>query len=121
MVRDQVKAVTRTTLDRLQELAGNIPVALYLLKPMERLGDPDHARAFREYLRGEAEQRGFQVLDAYRADYSGYTQRDLLAYPGDSHPNALAHRLVADFLLAELLDRRPWSGAPEVAQVGALR
>lgn len=78
-------------------------VALYLIKPLFNLQDPTDRIAYRDRLLHLARENGFYCFDTYQADYSGYKPLDLMVYPGDKHPNEIAHRLYAESIYPGLL------------------
>jgi len=92
----------RAVLRRLKHSTAGRTVCLYLLKPVERLRDPDHDLAYRTYLERVAREIGLHVLDGYEADFSSHSVRELLAYPGEGHPGPRAHEIYAEFFHARL-------------------
>jgi len=107
-------------LDLLQETARGVPVALYLLRPMEGAYDVDAARRFRSVLHYEAGRRGMLLIDTYETNFSGYRPHELLPYPGEDHPGPLVHKLIGEFVVKKLLPvvrDGAWPGKePEIAQ-----
>ncbi len=101
---DAVRPQMEEHLQRLRELAGDRQVILYLLKPIFRLQDPQPDLAYRTFLRYLAAHYDMDVIDTYDADYSGYTERDLILYPGENHPNATSHSIYAETLYEKLLN-----------------
>ncbi len=91
-----------TGLTRIQAAAGPVPVALYLLRPISnRQGFTDRA-GFRAYLSQRAAAYGMTVLDTTDLNFEAYRELDLIVYPGDKHPNAIAHQLFAGRMSDEL-------------------
>ncbi len=84
-------------------VAGERRRVAYLLKPIAQLDNPDHDWAYREWVRGIMEEDGAWWVDTYEIDLAGYKDKDLMIYPGDSHPNATLHALYAQKFI-EILD-----------------
>jgi D-alanyl-lipoteichoic acid acyltransferase DltB (MBOAT superfamily) len=86
---------------------GVVPVWVHL---PDTWSSPDRAQRAAELV-GLAERAGFTVIDLGDA-YNGRDPRSLQLARGDTHPNALAHRLVADRLFEALHDSdgRLWLG-----------
>lgn len=76
-------------------VAGGRRRVAYLLKPVAQLDNPDHDRTYREWVRGAMTRDGVLWVDTYESDLAGYTDKDLMIYPGDSHPNARLHAIYA--------------------------
>ena len=80
---------------------GVLPVWIYY--PVSRVdGEPVRHRAEGQRLREIAQEAGFVILDLSGA-YDGMEPSLLRVAPWDGHPNALAHRLLAQRLWDELL------------------
>ena len=76
--------------------AGAVPVVVLLRLPTEIVADSSSAlRAARD--------SGIPVIDLQRA-FPIDREGDLLVAPWDKHPNREGHRLLADRLLASLLE-----------------
>jgi hypothetical protein len=86
-------------LTMLREIAGDVPVAVYLLRPMEGAYDVEAARKFRSVLLHECEKRGMMLMDTYTMSLSGYKPYDLMPYPGEDHPGPLVHKLVGEYVV----------------------
>jgi len=101
---EEAGRVTAQVLTEFKELAAsmNAHPVVYLTKPVLRIGDPDHDRAYRDMIQTHADQVGIPVLDSYRASYPLVHERRLIAYPGDSHPNAIMHRVMGEYFADEL-------------------
>lgn len=98
-------------LDMLKEFQKDSKIALYLLKPREKLKDPYDNIEYRRFLQHLAAEYGMYVIDTYEADFSKYTPADLQAYPGEGHPNKYAHRVLADYMYKRLVEIMSGAGA----------
>lgn len=91
-------------LDRLQEIAGDTPIVLYMMRPYGRARPfADTGLSFEDYLSVEAQRRGLEFLAPPSDSDSPYAQDELVLYPGDSHPNALYHAVFAEAYFDPLL------------------
>ncbi len=89
-------------LDRLQEIVGDVPVALYALRPGGRRGFGDPTIPFADYVERAAQERGMQTLMPRPGFDEGFSRHELILYPGDAHPNALHHGLFAEAYFEDL-------------------
>lgn len=102
-------------LDRVQELAGNIPVVLYLLREHRDGEFGDEGESFERYINIQGEQRGIHVLPVPDLEDLPLGRHELILYPGDSHPNARGHQHYAETYyddLRKLLGRQPMDRQP---------
>lgn len=83
-------------LTRIRAAAGTVPVMLYLLRPISNQPGMMDRAGFRDYLGERAAAFDMSVLDTTDLDFKDYRELDLIVYPGDKHPNAIAHRLYAE-------------------------
>lgn len=97
----------RSALARAARLAEgrNFRLALAIFPELHRLDGGYPFRAVHELVRRDAEALGIPVLDLFDA-FRGRDARELWAHPADHHPNAEAHRIAADAILAFLRDPR---------------
>lgn len=91
----------RQTYARLAAVAGEIPVLLYQIRPVVGSTDTGRLQAFRELVRQEMRHYNFHLLDLSEATYE-YAEDELVVYPGDQHPNAVAQRGTARQMLPGL-------------------
>jgi len=92
---------------RIRRAAGTTPVMAYLFRTISNtmgLDGPD----YRAWVAEQASARGVEVMDATELEFGDYRELDLIVYPGDKHPNALAHRIYGERLadaVAEFIRR----------------
>lgn len=77
---------------------GIVPVALYVPLTHE---DPVRSKPRRENLLEMTRHAGFHILSVEDA-FQGRNRDDLAITPWDNHPNAFAHRLIADGIVSAL-------------------
>ena len=97
--------VLEAGLDRLDALAHRkeVPVIGLMLRPMV-FSPEDFARHEPriEALHAAFDQRGLPLIDTTPAFTFEDRALDLIIYPGDAHPNAVAHRRLARWIDREL-------------------
>lgn len=84
-------AYLREVLSTLRSVAGDRPVMLYSLRPI------------RNNLDAVAARFGMRAMSLPGSVMEGHAPAELNIYPGDPHPNALAHGLYADAFFEKLL------------------
>ena len=92
------------TLVQLSETKRNTRIVLFLLRPLGHLNDKDHHSKHRAGMKKLAKRFNFDLIDTYYTNFGGYQKKDLIIYPGDHHPNAIAHRLFGEYMAAQLED-----------------
>ena len=92
--RERIAAV----LERFAVAAGQARPAVFLLRPIMALDDPELERDYRRLLRDAAARRSMPVIDTYELDLRGFNPADLILYPGDNHPNERAHSMFAEYM-----------------------
>ncbi len=85
------RAYVEEAVSRVHEIAGDIPVVLYTMRPFPR------------FLDDLAQRYDMRVLLPPEGFLEKYKPAQLIIYPGDPHPNAFAHQLFADAYYEELL------------------
>ncbi|MEM8811412.1 MAG: SGNH/GDSL hydrolase family protein [Pseudomonadota bacterium] len=99
----------RSMLDSLQQLkdyAESNEVRLYMAMVPDVHNLKDYRFSFiHERMREVADELEFEFVDFLPA-FEGLTPEDVWAMPGDPHPNALGHELMADALFPVLAERR---------------
>jgi hypothetical protein len=91
------------TLKELEDMRASGRVLLYLLRPITDLKNPDYGIAYRNKIKRLAAAFRMEVADTYSVDYDSYNEFDLILYPGDKHPSAMAQRIYADSIYPVLL------------------
>ena len=101
---DEAERLVVQALTEFRALAESMEArpVVYLIKPVMRLNDPEHHKGYRSIIKFHADRLDIPVLDAYRAVYPPVRVQRLMAYPGDSHPNALMHRVMGDYFAVGL-------------------
>jgi len=90
--------------EALRSLNEDCRVMLYLLRPVKDLNSNKYDIEYRNLIKYYAERYGIGVMDTYFADFSDYTQRQLIIYPGDGHPNEIGHRIYAEYMYTFLVE-----------------
>ncbi len=90
--------------ERLKDVVGDRKVALYVLRQQDTAWRDEIGKSFRDVVDELAEQHGMYTLIAPSGLLGGYQESELVLYPGDRHPNALAHRLYGEGLFPQVLD-----------------
>jgi lysophospholipase L1-like esterase len=92
-------------LDRIKDYAAANNVRVYLaITPDVHQLDNYPFRYVHELLKQLSEERGFAFVDLY-PPFATQKPTDIWAMPGDPHPNAFGHRLMADALYPVLKGR----------------
>ena len=92
----------QANLKRLAEYARANQVRLYLAMTPDVHNLVDYKFGFvHEQMRGVAEGLGYTFIDLLPV-MQGRRPEDLFAMPGDPHPNALGHQLMADAIFPVL-------------------
>lgn len=90
--------------EALRSLNEDCRVMLYLLRPVKDLNSNKYDMDYRNLIKYYAERYDIGVIDTYFADFGHYTQGQLIIYPGDGHPNEIAHRIYAEYMLPFLVE-----------------
>lgn len=94
--------VMQQQLKRLAEYARAHNIRLYLAMVPDVHNLKDYPFGFiHETMKGIAQENGYRYIDLLPA-LEGRSQEELWAMPGDPHPNALGHELMADALFPVL-------------------
>ncbi len=85
-------------IDRLQTIAPDIPIGLFILRPMSAAPISELASQYRTFIREYANEHGFFLIDGYDYELTPAEVAAMILYPGDHHPNHRGHAFHAQTL-----------------------
>ncbi len=92
----------RTLLRRLTTYAPDIPIVLFILRPMSTAPESSLSQAYRAFARTTATAQGFPLIDGYTYELPAAEVSDMILYACDHHPNQAGHAYHTRMLLTQL-------------------
>jgi hypothetical protein len=90
-------------LKRISTSLSSSKVIPFTLRPLRKLKNKNLHQDYRKRMFELAQKLNMNHIDTYDMDLSKFSRQELFIYPGDNHPNEVAHRVIGEFISEKLI------------------